>query len=499
MRIRTTDAGGLFFEKQFTVTVNDVYEAPAGIDTSQPDGGDDGDPNTLDINENGAAGSTLATFAPGNPDDGSTYTYELVTGDGDTDNGSFTIVQNPDTGAYALQANGPLDAENPGGYTIRVKITDDQGNSDEQIFTITVNNINEAPTAVDDPADLRTTVVVGGAAQTIPVLANDSDPENDTLTVAGLTQPAAGSATNNSTNISFTAPDANGATTFTYQATDGALTSADATVTINYVKNDLRGDCNANGAVTAADFVATVLEIFDAGSDPQLDGNPAWWRIYAGGYAGSPRGCDANASENGSDNSRDSVTAADIICTVRVFFGDSSCTQPVVTAAGSHAAATLAAPQQQAAQPGSTTAVAIALTTAGNEVAAAAFALHLDPQVVSLDPTDSDGDGVPDAVMVNAPAGMSRSVTWNEAAQRLEVALFGVAFPLPTLADGALVTVTLAVDAAAPAGSSPLTLEQVSLGDANGQDITVIAGDGSLAIAGAAPTSSRLFLPLVTR
>ena len=317
-----TDDGGLngTFAKQLTITVTDVYEAPAGIDFSASGGGDDGDPNTLDIDENKPSGSTIATFGPSNPDTGSSYTFELVTGTGDDDNGSFIIVGNE------LQTTEPLDAEKSGGYTIRVRITDDQGNSYEQIFVITVNNVNGAATAQDDILDPLVKVLVGTESYNIDVLANDSDPENDTLTVASVTQPAAGSATNNSTNVAFTAPGTNGTSTFTYQASDGSLNSGDATVTVYHVADDLRGDCNGNGSVTAADFIAIVLEIFDAGSDPLYSGNPAWWRIFDGGYAGSPRGCDANGSENGAGNDSDSVTIADISCAVLVFFGNTSCT-----------------------------------------------------------------------------------------------------------------------------------------------------------------------------
>ncbi|MCB9156607.1 MAG: hypothetical protein H6645_05775 [Caldilineaceae bacterium] len=49
----------------------------------------------------------------------------------------------------------------------------------------------------------------------------------------------------------MTGPNANGTDSFTYKATDGSLESTDATVTVNYVKNDTRGDCNGNGSIGA--------------------------------------------------------------------------------------------------------------------------------------------------------------------------------------------------------------------------------------------------------
>jgi hypothetical protein len=192
-----------------------------------------------------------------------------------------------------------------------------------------------------------------------------------------VVQPGAGTATDNDTNITFTAPDANGTTTFTYQASDGNLNSSAATVTVSHVKNDPRGDCNGSGSVTAADFTSVVLEIFDASDDPLTAGSPAWWRIYEGGFGGSPLDCDANASENGSSDTSDSVTAADIICTVLVFFDYTSCTQPT-SQVRSASVATLAAPQAQPALAGNTVDVALSLDSGDNRIAAAAFALQLD-------------------------------------------------------------------------------------------------------------------------
>lgn len=496
VRIRTTDNGGPngSFEQSLTISVNDLYEAPTGIDfggSGANGGGDDGDPVTLDINENATAGSTVATFGPANPDNGSSYTFALVDGEGSTDNGSFTFVDN------ALQILAPPDAEGQSSYTIRVRITDDQGNSVEQIFTVTINNINEAPVAVNDPDDIYAAIFVGGQTTTIDLLANDTDVEGDTLSVASVdTTGTQGSVTNNGNNVSYTAPNANGSSSFTYQASDSALNSNSATATVTYVKNDPRGDCNANGSVTAADFVATVLEIFDSG-DGQYNSKPAWWLVYMGGYAGSARGCDSNASENGAGHSTESVNAADIICTVLLFFGQ-PCNGASVTAAGVQQSAQITVADTTAA-PGQAVAVSVRLNTADNSIAAATLALELDASKVSVDPTDSDGDGVPDAVTINAPAGMSKSASWNAAESRLEVALFGTALPLPTLADGSLLTVTLTVAEGAAAGATPLQLQLVSLGDPEGQDVQVTTQPGTLTIEAISGSeqSGAIFLPLI--
>lgn len=78
------------FEQSLTISVNDLYEAPTGI-TPADGGNGDGNPNTVDINENVAAGGVVASFSPSNPDATNSYTYALAPGTGSDDNASFTI------------------------------------------------------------------------------------------------------------------------------------------------------------------------------------------------------------------------------------------------------------------------------------------------------------------------------------------------------------------------------------------------------------------------
>ena len=364
-----------------------------------------------------------------------------------------------------------------------------------------MNDVNDAPVAVADLNDPYTTVFVGGQATPIDVLANDSDEDGDPLSVDSIdTTATQGGVTNNGGDVSFTAPDSNGSSSFTYQARDGALSSNSATVSVSYVKNDLRGDCNSNGSVTAADFIGTVLELFDS-SDTPISGAPAWWLSYTGDFAGSPRGCDSNASKNGASNASDSVTAGDLTCTVLIFFGR-SCGAGVGLRAPAAASAQVAVAAASAAR-GQVASVTVNLNAAGNGIVAATFALAIDANTLGFDATDSDGDGVPDAVALNVPASMSKTVSWNAARSRLEVAVFGTTLPLPTLSDGALATVRFQVAADAAAGASELGLALVTLSDTEGQDLTVVRSNGALTITeniiDNATLSNRLYLPVVGR
>jgi hypothetical protein len=464
VRVRVTDNGGLTYEQAFVIKTIDLSEAPTGIATT--DGPtSDGNPATVDIKENQPTDTLVAKLDPANPDTNNSYTYALVAGAGDTDNGSFAIVDNQ------LRSAASFDYESKASYAIRLQITDKLGRSVQQPFTVLIGNVDEAVSAVDDTIDPRARIFLGGESSIIDVLANDVT-GSGALSIASITQPAngGGSVTNNTTNVSYTAPQANGSTTFTYQATNGSTTSNNATVSLSYVANQTRGDCNGNGNVAAADFIAIVLEIFDANDIP-YNGGPAWWLTHTGDYAGSPLGCDANNSRNGANNSSDSITAADITCSVLIFFGH-ACGTGLQAASADQAALSVAA----VANGGQTT-IPVTLKSGGHAVAAAAFALELGDS--AFDATDANGDGLPDAVTLNVPAGVTKSVVWNAAAKRLEVALYGVNLPLPTLSDGVLATVTVN-------GNVTPALTQLSLSDANGNDLL-------------APTRTGLFLPLVAR
>jgi len=91
-------------------------------------------------------------------------------------------------------------------------------------------NANSPPDVNDD--DSATTNEDNSV--TIDVLANDADPDGDTLTVGSVTQPTNGSAALNADNTVTYTPksDFNGKDTFTYTISDGNGETATATVTV---------------------------------------------------------------------------------------------------------------------------------------------------------------------------------------------------------------------------------------------------------------------------
>jgi hypothetical protein len=84
----------------------------------------------------------VGTFTTSDPDSGDTHTYSLVSGVGDTNNNLFAISGNLLVTTAALNATGqqPL--------SVRVQTTDSTGRSFQRFFLITVNEDNQAPTAI---------------------------------------------------------------------------------------------------------------------------------------------------------------------------------------------------------------------------------------------------------------------------------------------------------------------------------------------------------------
>lgn len=183
IRVRSTDQGGLFFEKSFTVTVNDLNEAPINIALSA---------NSL--NENLVANTSLGTLSSTDPDANNTFTYTLVSGAGSTDNLAFNI------NGSNLRITASPDFETKSSYTVRVRTTDQGGLYFEKVFTITVNDLNEVLT---DMALSENNVSENVAANTtIGALSSTDEDAGSTFTYTLVS--GTGSTDNAAFNISGT-------------------------------------------------------------------------------------------------------------------------------------------------------------------------------------------------------------------------------------------------------------------------------------------------------
>ena len=130
--------------------------------------------------------------------------------------------------------------------------------------------LNGVPVAADDAV----TVGFESSANIIDVLANDSDPENDALTITGVSAPANGSASIAAGGISYTpAAGFTGTDSFSYTISDGNGGTASATVTVTV---ETAGDSNqAPIAVNDDDNVLkgfeTDIDVLANDSDPDGD------------------------------------------------------------------------------------------------------------------------------------------------------------------------------------------------------------------------------------
>jgi len=131
VRVRTTDQGSLTYEKAFTITINDVNEAPTDIALS-----------AFSINENVPGNSTVGLLSSTDVDAANTFTYSLVAGTGSTDNAAFNI-----SGSNLRITSSP-DFETKSSYSVRVRTTDQGSLTYEKAFTITISDVNEAPTDI---------------------------------------------------------------------------------------------------------------------------------------------------------------------------------------------------------------------------------------------------------------------------------------------------------------------------------------------------------------
>jgi hypothetical protein len=131
--------------------------------------------------------------------------------------------------------------------------------------TITVDPVNDPPTAVDD-----TTSVAEDVAARIEVLGNDSDVDGDPLTVADHTAAADGVVDCDETSCTYTAnPDFHGTDRFSYTVGDGVDTAtATVTVTVNSVNDP---PVAVDDAATTDEDTAAIIEV--VGNDADVEGD----------------------------------------------------------------------------------------------------------------------------------------------------------------------------------------------------------------------------------
>ncbi|TMG21631.1 MAG: tandem-95 repeat protein [Chloroflexi bacterium] len=197
----------------------------------------------------------------------------VLANDSDPDAGqtlSVSAVGSPSHGTASLQPNGSVRytpaANYNGADSFTYTVSDGNGGTAQGTVSITVTPVNDAPVANPDSAS-----VAEGSSVDVPVLANDTDVDGDSLSLAGVGAAAHGTASANLDGTvhyvpsgSYTGPDS-----FTYTVSDGT-TTAQGSVSISVTAINHPPVANADSATVAEDGSVDVDVL---ANDTDVDGN----------------------------------------------------------------------------------------------------------------------------------------------------------------------------------------------------------------------------------
>ncbi|MBD2416893.1 ExeM/NucH family extracellular endonuclease [Anabaena cylindrica FACHB-243] len=107
------------------------------------------------VSENVPVGTLVGTFTTIDPNLNDSHIYSLVTGNGSTDNGAFTISNNQ------LLLNVSPDFESQSSYSIRVRTTDQSNLSYEQELTVSINDVDDTPSGLTIIGSNRFDILIG--------------------------------------------------------------------------------------------------------------------------------------------------------------------------------------------------------------------------------------------------------------------------------------------------------------------------------------------------
>lgn len=201
----------------------------------------------------------------------------VLSNDSDIDGDTLTatIVAQPEHGTVTLNADGSFvytpaaDYNGVDGFSYLAD--DGLGNSNVASVTINVTPVNDPPVAVNDEytvaEDTELTVEIPG------VLLNDLDPDSTVLSTTLVNPPQYGTVTlgSDGTLVYMPAADFNGMDGFSYTVSDGELTSAVASVTINVTPVNDAPIGVADAYEIAEDNVLTIVENGVLANDIDVD------------------------------------------------------------------------------------------------------------------------------------------------------------------------------------------------------------------------------------
>ena len=237
------------------------------------------DTATVDITINPINDPPVASDDVDTTDEDTPVTVSVLDNDSDVDGDTLTVTNatDPANGSVVINADGTItytpDPDFNGTDTFDYQVCDPDNACDTATVDITINPINDDPVANDDIDTTRQDTAL--TVQAPGVLANDSDPEGDALTVTDATDPANGSVTVNADGSFTYVPDPGyfGLDSFDYTISDGNSGTDTATVdiTINPFVAPIAVD---DSWTTSEDTPLTVPAPGVLGNDSDPDGDP---------------------------------------------------------------------------------------------------------------------------------------------------------------------------------------------------------------------------------
>ena len=129
LTVRATDRGTptKFGEANLEITLLNVNEAPALL------------AQALSVAENSSAGTLVGTLNSGDPDANDNLTWVITGGTG------MSLFQIDNQGKIYVAGNGALDFEQTNSYDATIQVTDAAGLTDNRVYQISIQNLNDAP------------------------------------------------------------------------------------------------------------------------------------------------------------------------------------------------------------------------------------------------------------------------------------------------------------------------------------------------------------------
>ena len=250
--VRATDTGTGYIETTFTVLVNPVNDTPTDIALTNDN-----------VDENLAIGTLVGTFSTTDVDTGDTFTYTFC---GGTNDSSFSL-----SGDQLLTA-ASFDFEAQNSYSICIRSTDSGTAFFDETFTISVNNVNEAPTT---SGIVPVTVDEDAADSTLDLWTSFADAEDAdgalTYSIENNTNPTLFTSftiTGGQNLVLNYAPNTSGTADITIRATDTGTLFVETTftVTVNAVNDNPTTSGIANLNVNE-DAVDSTINLFPSFAD----------------------------------------------------------------------------------------------------------------------------------------------------------------------------------------------------------------------------------------